>query len=61
MKDVRAKPEDAVVLFDDEISINSSHHGGYGWKLAKRLTLRTSQHMYEKRINCFCAVNTVEG
>ena len=61
MKDVKAKPKDAVVLFEDEMSIDRSHNGGYGWTFAKRLTLRTPQRMYEKRINGFGAVNPLIG
>ena len=61
MKDMDAKPDDVVVLFEDEMSIDRSHNGGYGWTFSKRLTLRTPQRMYEKRINCFGAVNTFKG
>ena len=61
MKDVKAKPKDAVVLFEDEMSIDRSHNGGYGWTFAKHLTLRTPQRMYEKRINGFGAVNPLIG
>ena len=28
---VDARPEDVVVLFEDEMSIARSHNGGYGW------------------------------
>ena len=58
---MNAKPDDVVVLFEDEMSIDRSHNGGYGWTFGRRLTLRTPQRMYEKRINGFGAVNTVSG
>ena len=61
IEDVKAKPKDAVVLFEDERSIDRSHNGGYGWTFSKRLTLRTPQRMYEKRINGFGAVNPLKG
>ena len=61
MKDMDAKPDDVVILFEDEMSIGRSHNGGYGWTFAKRLTLRTPQRMYEKRINGFGAVNPLRG
>ena len=57
IEDVKAKPKDAVVFFEDEMSIDRSHNGGYSWTFSKRLTLRTPQRMYEKRINGFGAVN----
>ena len=44
-----AKPDDVVVLFEDEMSIDRAHNGGYGWTFSKRLTLRTPQRMYERR------------
>ncbi len=58
---MKAKPDDAVVLFEDEMSIKRSNNGGYGWTFGKRLVLRTPQRMYEKRINGFGAVNPLEG
>ncbi|MDG6933746.1 MAG: IS630 family transposase [Nitrososphaerota archaeon] len=61
MKEMKAKPDDAVVLFEDEMSVDRSHNGGYGWTFGKRLTLRTPQRMYEKRINGFGAVNPLRG
>ena len=61
MKDVKAKPDDAVVLFEDEMSMDCSHNGGHGWTFGQRLTLRTPQRMYEKRINGFGAVNPFRG
>ena len=61
MKEMKAKPDDAVVLFEDEMSVDRSHNGGYGWTFGQRLTLRTPQRMYEKRINGFGAVNPLSG
>jgi hypothetical protein len=37
ISDMNAKPDDAVVLFEYEMSIDSSHNGGYGWRFSKRL------------------------
>ena len=56
-----AKPDDVVVLFDEEMSLDRWHNGGYGWTFGQRLTLRTPLRMYEKRINGFGAVNTLRG
>ena len=61
IEDVKTKPDDVVVLFENEMSIDRSHNGGYGWIFGQRLTLRTQQHMYEKRINGFGAVNPFKG
>ena len=30
IEDVKAKSDDVVVLFEDEMSIDRSHNGGYG-------------------------------
>ena len=61
IRDMNAKPDDVVVLFEDEMSIDRSHNGGYGWTFGQRLTLRTPQRMYEKRINGFGAINPLRG
>ena len=61
IRDTNAKPDDAVVLFGDEMSIDRSHNGGYGWIFGQRLTLRTPQRMYGKSINGFGAVNPLRG
>ena len=42
------------------MSMDRSHNGGHGWTFAKRLTLRTPQRMYEKRINGFGAVKPAQ-
>ncbi|MCL5253657.1 MAG: transposase [Candidatus Thermoplasmatota archaeon] len=57
IRDMSAKLDDAVILEEDEMSIDSSHNGGYGWAFGQRLTLRTPQRMHGKRINGFGAVN----
>ena len=46
IRDMDAKPDDVVVLFEDEMSIDRSHNGGYGWTFGRKLTLRTPQRMY---------------
>ena len=61
IEDMKAKPGDLVVLFEDEMSVGRSHNGGYGWTFGQRLTLRTPQRMYEKRINGFGAVKLAQG
>ena len=43
------------------MSIDRSHNGDYGWTFEERLTLRTPQRMYEKRINGFGAVKPAQG
>ena len=60
-RDMNAKPEDVVILFEDEMPIDRSHNGCYGWTFEERLTLRTPQRMYEKRINGFGAVKPAQG
>jgi len=37
ISDMNAKPDDAVVPFEYEMSIDSSHNGCYGWRFSKRL------------------------
>lgn len=61
IRDIDAKSDDLVVLFEDEMPIDRSHSGGYGWALGQRLTLRTPQRTYEKRINGFGTVNPLRG
>ena len=41
IRDMSAKLDDAVILEEDEMSIDSSHNGGYGWTLEEGLTFRT--------------------
>ena len=41
IRDTSAKLDDAVILEEDEMSIERSHNGGYGWTLEEGLTFRT--------------------
>ena len=46
IEDVKAKPKDGVVLYEEEMSIDRSHNGGYGWPFNKRLTTQdTAAHV----------------
>jgi len=49
-----------IVIFQDEMSAECSARKGYGWTFEKRLEIKAPQR-YRKRVNCFGAVNIMEG
>ena len=49
------KSGSAIILFQDEMSAESSARKGYGWTLKKRLEIKAPQRN-RQRVNCFGAV-----
>lgn len=60
MRDMRAKSNSIVVLFEDEMSANTSARRGYGWTFEERLVIKAPQRNKE-RLNCFGTVNPQRG
>lgn len=60
LRDMKAKPNSVVVLFEDEMSANTSARRGYGWTFDDRLVIKAPQKKKE-RLNCFGAVNPLKG
>lgn len=60
LEQLRAKPNSVLVLFQDEMSAETSPRKGYGWTFEKRLVVEAPQKDVE-RINCFGAVNPLKG
>lgn len=60
VKEMKHKPDDVVVMFEDEMSAESSARTGYGWTFDKRLVVTAPQNNV-KRLNCFGAVNPFDG
>lgn len=60
MRDMKVKPNSVVILFEDEMSANTSARRGYGWTFEERLVVKAPQRNKE-RLNCFGAVNTSKG
>lgn len=60
LKDIKKMTKATVLLFEDEMSANTSPHKGYGWTFKDRLVIKASQSD-KKRINCFGAVNPIDG
>ncbi len=60
-KDMRAKQNSIVVLFQDEMSVSCSPKKGYGWTFEERLIVNAPQKGGRKRLNCFGAVNPFRG
>ncbi len=51
---------DALVFFEDEMSVCTSPRKGYGWTLEKRLVVKAPQSS-KSRLTCFGAVNSLQG
>jgi len=58
-EELATKPDSVVVLFQDEMSAGCSARRGYGWTFAKRLIIKS--HQRRTRLNCFGAVNPLNG
>ena len=59
LKNVVSKPNNVVILFQDEMSAYCSPRKGYGWTFEKRLVIRAPQTRI--RLNNFGVVNPLEG
>ncbi|EQD35368.1 ISMsm5, transposase, partial [mine drainage metagenome] len=60
LKTAKSADDDAVILFEDEMSAGGSLRKGYGWTLDERLVIKApAYHM--KRTNCFGAVSPLTG
>ena len=59
LKDLRGK-NNAIVLFEDEMSAEASARKGYGWTFEKRLVVEAPQAKRE-RLNLFGAVSPFSG
>ncbi len=57
--DLAQKHDSDVFLFQDEMSAGCSPRRGYGWTFAKRLVIKAPQT--RTRLNCFGAVNPLDG
>jgi len=60
LRDMNTKPNSIVVLFEDEMSANTSARRGYGWTFEERLVIKAPQRN-KQRLNCFGAVNPLKG
>jgi len=60
LRDLKKKTDAIVLLFEDEMSANTSPHKGYGWTFNERLIIKAEQST-KKRTNCFGAVNPIDG
>jgi transposase len=60
MSDMKAKANSIAILFEDEMSANTSARRGYGWTFEERLVIRAPQSN-KQRLNCFGAVNPLKG
>lgn len=60
-KDLKNKRDSTVLLFHDEMSVSCSPKKGYGWTFEERLIIRAPQRGGRKRLNCFGAVNPLDG
>jgi len=59
LKEAVSLPNNAVLLFEDEMSAGCSPRKGYGWTFEKRLVIKAPQT--RKRLNLFAAVNPLKG
>jgi transposase len=59
LKEAVSLSNNAVLLFEDEMSAGCSPRKGYGWTFEKRLVIRVPQT--RKRLNLFAAVNPLKG
>jgi len=59
-KDVKKITDDIALLFEDEMSICTSPHKGYGWTFNERLIIKTTQS-HKERLNTFGATNPIDG
>lgn len=57
--DLAQKDDSDVFLFHDEMSAGCSPRRGYGWTFEKRLVIKAPQT--RTRLNCFGAVNPLDG
>ncbi len=60
LRDLKKKTETTILLFEDEMSVNTSPHKGYGWTFNERLIVKVAQSE-KRRTNCFGAVNPLDG
>lgn len=60
-KEAESKPNSVIVLFEDEMSAGCSPRMGYGWTFDKVLEIKAPQSGGRKKLNCFGAVNPLEG
>lgn len=60
LENLKDKPANTIILFEDECSICTSPRKGYGWTFNERLTIDAPQSGKE-RLNCFGAVDPING
>ena len=60
LRELRGKKRNVVVLFQDEMSAETTPRKGYGWTFGKRLVIEAPQSNWEK-LNAFGAVNPADG
>ena len=60
LRDMKRRTKATILLFEDEMSVNTSPHKGYGWTFNERLVVRAEQSK-KRRTNCFGAVNPIDG
>lgn len=60
LRDMKKRTDTTILLFEDEMSVNTSPHKGYGWTFSERLIVKAAQSE-KKRTNCFGAVNPIDG
>ena len=60
LRDMKKITKATILLFEDEMSVNTSPHKGYGWTFHERLIVKAEQSK-KRRTNCFGAVNPIDG
>ena len=60
MKELGEKPENVIILFEDEAAVRSSAAKAYGWTFKKELIVKSHQKSWEK-LNQFGAVDPING